>query len=123
MVGQEKKIPYECLRNVLRSLQICFTIVTNACLRILTNAVANLTNVLGIKQQHNTCVAYLHIHIADLSFCFLFARLFPISVFPIILILRSAGKPVFRYTLVTRATPFHGVERSIRNTDGNIPSN
>ena len=77
MVGQEKKIPYECLRNVLRSLQICFTIVTNALenLRILTNAVANLTNVLRIKQHHDTCVAYLHIHIAGLSFCFLFARL------------------------------------------------
>ena len=34
MVGQEKKIPNECLRNVLRSLHICFTIVT---LRMLTN--------------------------------------------------------------------------------------
>ena len=42
---------------------------------------------LRIKQQHDTCVAYLHIHIAGLSFCFLFARLFPISLFPIILIL------------------------------------
>ena len=89
MVGQAKKIPYECLINVLRPLRICFTIATNTleCLRILTNAVANLTNVLRIKQQHDTCVAYLHIHIADLSFCFLFARLFPISLFPIILIL------------------------------------
>ena len=38
------------------------------CLRILANAAANLTNVLRIKQQHNTCVAYLHIHIAGLMF-------------------------------------------------------
>ena len=27
---KKKKIPYECLRNDLRSLQICFTIVRNA---------------------------------------------------------------------------------------------
>ena len=54
--------------------------------RILTNAVVNLTNVLRLKQQHDTCV-YLHIHIVGLSFCFLFARLCPISFFPIILIL------------------------------------
>ena len=52
------------------------------------NAVANLTNVLRIKQQqHDTCLANRHIHIAGLSFCFLFTRLFPISLFPIILIL------------------------------------
>ena len=38
------------------------------CLRILTNAAANLTNVLRIKQKHDTCVAYLHIHIAGLMF-------------------------------------------------------
>ena len=42
------------------------------CLRILTNAVANLTNALRVKQQHDTCVAYLHIHvhIAGVSFVF-----------------------------------------------------
>ena len=40
-----------------------------------------------MKQQHDACVAYLHIHIDGLSFCFLFARLYPISLFPIILIL------------------------------------
>ena len=39
------------------------------------------------KQQHDICVAYLNRHIAGLSFCFLFARLFPISLFPIIVIL------------------------------------
>ena len=39
-----------------------------------------------MKQQHDTCV-YLHIHIVGLSFCFSFARLCPISLFPIILIL------------------------------------
>ena len=43
------------------------------CLRILTNAVANLTNALRMKQQHDTCVAYLHIHIGDGSLC-LFLR-------------------------------------------------
>ena len=45
-------------------------------LRILTNAVANLTNVLRIKQQHDTCVAYLHIHIAGLSFCYSLSTFF-----------------------------------------------
>ena len=63
-------------------LEKCFKILANP-LRILTNAVANLTNVLRIKQQHDTCVAHWHIHIT----VFLFARLFPISLFPIILIL------------------------------------
>ena len=66
-------------------LEKCFKILANL-LRILTNAVANLTNVLRIK--HDACVANWHIHITGLSFCFfLFARLFPISLFPIILIL------------------------------------
>ena len=47
----------------------------------------NLTNVLRMKQQHDTCVAYLHIYtLSGLSFCFLFA-ISPISLFPIILIL------------------------------------
>ena len=67
-------------------LEKCFKILANL-LRILTNAVANLTNVLQIEQQHDACVANWHIHITGLSFCFLFARLFPISLFPIILIL------------------------------------
>ena len=73
-------------------LEQCFKILENLvydcykCLRMLTNAVANLTNMLRMKQQHDTCVAYLHIHIAGLSF-FLLARLCPISSFPIILIL------------------------------------
>ena len=65
-------------------LEKCYKILANL-LRILTNAVANLTNVLRIKQQHDTCVAKWHIHITGLSF--LFATLFPISLFPIILIL------------------------------------
>ena len=39
-----------------------------------------------MKQQHDTC-AYLHIHIAGLSFFFLFARLCRNSLFSIILIL------------------------------------
>ena len=83
MVGQEK--------NNLRMLERYFKTLANLfydcykCLRILTNDVANLTNVLRMTQQHDTCL-YLHIHIAGLSFCFLFARFCPISLFPIILI-------------------------------------
>ena len=71
MIGQAKIESYECLRTVLRSLQICFTNGTNAleCLRILTNAVENLTNALLMKQQHDACVAYLHIHIVGVSLC------------------------------------------------------
>ena len=76
-------------------LDKCFKILANL-LRILTNAVANLTNVLRIKQQHDTCVANWHIHITCLSFFFfLFARLFPISLFPIKVILVFA---FFHYT-------------------------
>ena len=61
------------------------------CFKILANLfydcfIRILTNVLLMKQQHDTCVAYLHIDIAVLSVCFLFARLYPISLFPIILI-------------------------------------
>ena len=67
-------------KSVLRLLQM----PKNA-YESLRNAVANLTNVLRMKQQHDTCVAYLHIHIAGLSFVCYF--LGPISLFPIILIL------------------------------------
>ena len=38
--------------------------------RTLTNTIVNLTNVLRMKQQHDTCVGYLHIHIAgSVRFC------------------------------------------------------
>ena len=118
---KRKKIPNRCLRNVLISLQICFTIVT--CFRMLTNpynAVANLMNALRIKhcEKHDTCVAYLHIHIAGLSFCFLFARLCAISLFPIILILivrilslyyeninTNASESLQRLTIATNSLP------------------
>ena len=42
MIGQGKMILYECLRNVLRSLEICFT-HKNKYLRMLANAVLNET--------------------------------------------------------------------------------
>ena len=72
----------ECYKILANLFYECYT-----CLRMLTKAVANLTNALRMKRQHDACVAYLHIHIAAVSLCLLFARLCPISYFPIILLL------------------------------------
>ena len=51
------------------------------------NAVANLTKELRVKQQHDMHVAYLHKHIVGVSLCLIFARLCPISLFLIMLLL------------------------------------
>ena len=51
------------------------------------NDVVNLTNALRVKQQHDVHVAYLHKHIVGVSLCLIFARLCPISIFLIILLL------------------------------------
>ena len=70
----------ECYKILANLLYDCYK-----CLRMLTNAVANLTNSLRMKKQHDACVAYLHIHIATVSLCLLFAKLCP--KFSIILLL------------------------------------
>ena len=67
------------------------------------------------QQQQDTCVAYLHIHIAGSVFCFLFARLCPISLFPIILSaffhyttrisIRMLANLYKRLTITTNALP------------------
>ena len=87
------------MTGALGMLEKCFKILANLfydcykCLRMLTNpyecCCESYDRELRIKQQHDTCVAYLHIHIAGLSFFFFFffARLFPISLFSIVLIL------------------------------------
>ena len=56
-----------------------------------------------MKKQHETCV-YLHIHIAGLYFCFLFARLCPISLFPIILILTIRLLSLYYENIKTNAS-------------------
>ena len=57
-----KKI-LECLRNVLRSSQINFTNGIYTCIdakEFLTNAVADFTNALRMKQQQDACVIYAY---------------------------------------------------------------
>ena len=64
-------------------------------IRMIKNAVANLMNALRMKLQHDTCLAYLHIHIADVSLLLLFAILCPISLLSINLFLIVRIRPVF----------------------------
>ena len=46
------------LQNVLRSLQISYTNGIYKFLRLFSNAIANFTNALRIKRQHDTCVLF-----------------------------------------------------------------
>ena len=81
MIGQGK------IYTLLRMLSKCFTILANLfykwykCLGMLANGVANLTNVLRMKQEHGAYVTNLLIHIADTSLCLKSASLCPMSLF------------------------------------------
>ena len=55
---REILIYYECLRNVLRSINLFYE--WYKCLGMLVNAIANLTNLLQMKQDHKTWLTNLH---------------------------------------------------------------
>ena len=76
----------------------CFMILANLfykwykCLRMLANTIADLTNVLQMKREHDAWVTNCLIHIAGVSLCLISASL------------QSAYFPSNLYTRLTTAT-------------------
>ena len=72
--------------------------------QMLMNAVANLTNALRMKLQHDAYIAYLHIPIADVSLMLLFSILCPISLFSVYFLMIVRIRPVFFGNVNTNAS-------------------